>query len=286
MSQWGRRIASRVLALTIFENLLIVAAVLASVWLRLGTAGWFSFTAENGYAKTWLIAVVVQTCFFFTDLYDRRAYADLRELFVRLVQGLSASSFCLAALYFWFPRLMIGRGIFLIAAVLVVAGVGLWRVADRWLGGRAGARERLLLVGTGAQAVGLATELYERRFELGVDIVGFIDPDPEQAAELVINPGIVGTIDDIPAIAAARDVSRVVVSVADARGKLPMDKLLQMKLAGVQFDHLASVYEEYTGKIAIENLRPSWFIFSAGFRKKRWLVAGKRAFDLLAAGGG
>ena len=35
--------------------------------------------------------------------------------------------------------------------------------------------------------------------------------------------------------------------------------------SGVQFDHLASVYEEYTGKIAVENLRPSWLIFSDGF---------------------
>ena len=62
----------------------------------------------------------------------------------------------------------------------------------------------------------------------------------------------------------ARVVDRVVVSLADARGKLPMDKLLEMKLDGVTFDHLASVYEEYTGKIAVENLRPSWLIFSAG----------------------
>ena len=46
-----------------------------------------------------------------------------------------------------------------------------------------------------------------------------------------------------------------------------------MKLEGVTFDHLASVYEEYTGKIAIENLRPSWLIFSPGFRKSR---AGRR----------
>ena len=44
-----------------------------------------------------------------------------------------------------------------------------------------------------------------------------------------------------------------VMSLADARGKLPMDKLLEMKLDGVSFDHLASVYEEYTGKIAVEN---------------------------------
>jgi exopolysaccharide biosynthesis polyprenyl glycosylphosphotransferase len=49
------------------------------------------------------------------------------------------------------------------------------------------------------------------------------------------------------------------------------------------FDHLASVYEEYTGKIALENLRPSWLVFSTGFRKTRILIGMKRAFDLVAA---
>jgi sugar transferase (PEP-CTERM system associated) len=95
---------------------------------------------------------------------------------------------------------------------------------------------------------------------------------------------VIGTIEDIPSIVRARGVDRVVVSLADARGKLPMDKLLEMKLEGVSFDHLATIYEEYTGKIAVENLRPSWLIFSHGFTKSRWLSAGKRALDLFAAG--
>jgi exopolysaccharide biosynthesis polyprenyl glycosylphosphotransferase len=34
------------------------------------------------------------------------------------------------------------------------------------------------------------------------------------------------------------------------------------------------------GKIAVENLRPSWLIFSSGFRKSRILAAGKRFIDL------
>ena len=55
------------------------------------------------------------------------------------------------------------------------------------------------------------------------------------------------------------------MSLSDERGKLPMDQLLDVRLhSGVLFDHLASVYEEYTGKIALENLRPSWLIFSTG----------------------
>jgi sugar transferase (PEP-CTERM system associated) len=75
-----------------------------------------------------------------------------------------------------------------------------------------------------------------------------------------------------------------VVSLAEARGMLPMDRLLEMKLVdGVRFDHLPSVYEEYTGKIAVENLRPSWLIFSEGFRKTRLLVTAKRALDLSLA---
>jgi exopolysaccharide biosynthesis polyprenyl glycosylphosphotransferase len=56
-----------------------------------------------------------------------------------------------------------------------------------------------------------------------------------------------------------------------------------MKLDGVAFDHLASVYEEYTGKIAVENLRPSWLIFSDGFRKSRRFAALKRLSDMLLA---
>jgi exopolysaccharide biosynthesis polyprenyl glycosylphosphotransferase len=63
-----------------------------------------------------------------------------------------------------------------------------------------------------------------------------------------------------------------------------MDALLEMRLhKGVRFDHLASLYEEYTGKIAVENLRPSWFIFSGGFRKGRVLMLAKRTLDLVVA---
>jgi sugar transferase (PEP-CTERM system associated) len=101
--------------------------------------------------------------------------------------------------------------------------------------------------------------------------------------QALINPGIIGTLDDVPAIISSRDVDRVVVSLIDARGKLPMDKLLDMRLNGITFDHLASVYEKYTGKIAVENLRPSWFIFSSGFKHTRAQAAIKRTVDIIAA---
>lgn len=277
------RLTRRSMALVVFETILIVSAVGVAAYVRLGEWAWQIMSEEHGVPKALLIAGVCQVCLYYSELYDLRLVSDRRELFVRIVQALASASFILAALYFWFPALVMGRGVFMISAFLVITLVIAWRVAFEWLSRKVGPRERLLLVGTNAAAVALAREIHQRRHELGVEIVGFVDPDPGMMGAPVLNPGVIGSIEDIPSIVRARRVDRVVVSLADARGKLPMDKLLEMKLDGVTFNHLASVYEEYTGKIAVENLRPSWLIFSSGFRKSRAASAAKRLVDVVGA---
>jgi sugar transferase (PEP-CTERM system associated) len=283
----GRQFRTRTLILLVCEHALIVLAVTLAARIRLGDDFSLAFAQEHGIAKSVLIAAIVQVCLYYADLYDLRALADRRELFTGIVQALGATSILLALLYFWVPSLIVGRGVFLVAASMVIAVVAGWRLAFEWLAHRMQPRERLLLVGTSPGAVSLARELFDRRQALGVDIVGFVDPDPARVGEPVFNPAIIGTIDDITTIVRERNVDRVVVSLADARGKLPMQKLLDMKLEqGVQFDHLASVYEEYTGKIAIESLRPSWLVFSSGFRKALAVRTAKRALDVFAAAAG
>ena len=281
-----RLLTPRSAILVAFEAAGIIVAVAAAAYIRLGEWAWDVLKYENGAVKTLVVAAVAQSCLYYADLYNVRLVSDRRELFVRIVQALAGASFILAAIYFWFPSLIIGRGVFLVAATFVVILIIGWRMLFDWVGPRVGPRERLLLVGTSQAAVTLARELFERRSELGVEIVGFVDPDPDRVGMPVLNPGVIGTVEDIPSIVRGRRVDRVVVSLADARGKLPMDKLLEMKLDGVSFSHLASLYEEYTGKIAVENLRPSWLIFSSGFRKSRALAAGKRTLDLAVAGAG
>jgi sugar transferase (PEP-CTERM system associated) len=273
-----RGLTGRVPALIVCEAAVILSAVYLAAYLRLG-----HLPAEPILWRAVLIAAVTQICLYFGDLYDFRTLSDRRELFVRAVQSLGAASLILAAIYYWFPELIVGRGVFMFAALIAITLLFGWRVAFEWTSRRVAPRERLLLVGTGEGAVRLARELYDRR-DLGVEIVGFIDPDPERVGAAVLNPGVIGTVEDIPAIVRARSVDQVVVSLSDARGKLPMDKLLEMKLEGVRFEHLASVYERYTGKIAVDNLRPSWLIFSDGFKKSRLQTLAKRLFDLVSAG--
>lgn len=277
-----QRVTWRSAVLISFESALLVGALLAATWARLGENALRGDAGTNLLLKTLLVAGVCQMCLYYAELYDLRVVSDRRELFVRILQALGASSLILAALYYWFPTLVIGRGVFLIAAAAVVTLVAGWRFTFEWTVGRVGPTERLLIVGTGPAAVGLATELAERWQELGAEIVGFVDADGARPGTRE-HPPVIGCIDDIPGIVRELSIERVVVSLADARGKLPMDKLLDMKLSGVVFDHLASVYEEYTGKIATENLRPSWLIFSEGFRKSRILTAVKRSVDIIVS---
>jgi len=279
-----RVLTGRSVGLVAFETILIVSAIVSAAFVRFGMEAPEFIGAGDGIIRFLVVAAVLQTCLYYADLYNVRTLADPRELFVRLVQALAIGSFLLAAIYYALPTLIIGRGVIVIAALFLVVLIPGWRLLFEWLSRNMRPRERLLLVGTSVATVDLARELFERRHELGVEIVGFVDPDPAQIGAPVINPGVIGTIEDIPSIVRARGVDRVVVSLADSRGKLPVDKLLEMKLDGVTFDHLASIYEQYTGKIAVENLRPSWLIFSPGFKKSRLLSLAKRLVDVVVAG--
>ena len=266
------------------ETVALAAAVVISSVVIAGSYAWELVTDDTAIFRVLLIVLVCQVCLHYSDLYDLRTIASKGDLARRVMQAIGATSLILGIAYWLFPLLVVEQGVFLLSALIAILLVMAWRSAFDVLTAHLAPRERLLLVGTSPAAILLARELFERRQELGVDIVGFVDPDPSRVGSPVINPGVVGTIDDIPTLASALLVDRVVVSLSDQRGKLPMDRLLDMRMqSGVQFDHLASVYEEYTGKIALEHLRPSWLVFSSGFRQTRRLWYTKRAFDVCAS---
>ncbi len=266
------------------ETALLAAAVVISSVVIGGPHAWELLLDDTAFLRVLLIVLVCQLCLHYADLYDLQTIPTTRDLVPGLMRAIGATSLILGMAYYLFPLLVVEQGVFLLSAGLSIVLVMAWRSLFAVISAHVAPSERLLLVGTGPGAVLLARELFARRSELGVEIVGFVDPDPARVGAPVINPGVVGTIDDIAALASSMAVDRVVVSLSDERGKLPREKLLAVRLrSGVLFDHLASVYEDYTGKIALENLRPSWLLFSSGFRKTQLLMAAKRAFDVATA---
>jgi sugar transferase (PEP-CTERM system associated) len=109
-------------------------------------------------------------------------------------------------------------------------------------------------------------------------LVGFVD-DGEHSGQ-VRQHDILGTTDDIDRIVANKRVDRIVVGLSDRRGHLPIEQLLRAKLSGVRVEDATTTYERLTGKILIDDLKPSWLIFSDGFRASRWTRFVKRMLDL------
>jgi hypothetical protein len=101
-------IGRRSVVLIACETVLVVAAVCAGAFLRLGADAWDLLFVHGDISKALLIALVCQMCLYYADLYELRVVSDRRELFIGVVQALSATSFLLAAIYFWFPK-MFGR---------------------------------------------------------------------------------------------------------------------------------------------------------------------------------
>jgi sugar transferase (PEP-CTERM system associated) len=274
----NRVFSGRQTALVVVEHTLVVGAILLAARLSGAHPGPLS----DLFWRSVLVTIVLQVSLHYFDMYDVRTLAAARSVLVGVLRALAVTSLVLAVLYFFVPALAVGRGVFALATAPISLVVTGWRIAFEWLSLRGAPTERILILGTNLAAVNLARELSERRSELGLDVVGFVDTDPQAVGRSVLNSTVLGVTREIPEIVRTNRVDRVVVSLTDARGKLNMDELVVMKLnQGVRFDHLASVYEEYTGKIAVENLRPSWVIFSEGFRKTRLLTASKRISDIV-----
>src|SRR5581483_3552146 len=165
-------------ALIASESTLILAAVVATDYVRQAspTLPLPSILASGVLPKALLIVIVCQVCLYLRDLYEGRVVTDSHEVLVRLFQGLGVTSIVLAMVYSRFPELMIGRGVFVAAVALVAVVIAGWRTAIGWADAPWGPRERLLIVGTNPSAVALGRELWTRR-DLGVEIVGFVDPD-------------------------------------------------------------------------------------------------------------
>jgi sugar transferase (PEP-CTERM system associated) len=70
----------------------------------------------------------------------------------------------------------------------------------------------------------------------------------------------------------------IVLATDDRRG-LPVHQLLECKLAGIRIVDYLDFCERETGRVDLDALRPSWFIFSDGFRTGPVTDFTKRSFD-------
>jgi exopolysaccharide biosynthesis polyprenyl glycosylphosphotransferase len=140
----------------------------------------------------------------------------------------------------------------------------------------------VLVIGTTPLARKVIGEIAARRHGDTVlaGVVGDADSVP---LESPLDRLTVGPLDELDAIIDKVRPDRIVIAVADRRGRLPMRKLLDARLKGIAIEDGLHFYECLSGKVAIEALTPDGLISASGFRKSCLDLALGHALSLVVS---
>lgn len=254
------------------EALVIVSVMWAAVlWQHAVLGG----PLDGAAVFVVLVAALCQLSLYSNDWYMQIRSRPTRESFLKIVRSIAVPAAVVVAFIVLSSQYWVGGGIILALGVLPFALIS-WRTAYMNLLRSRTFGKEILLMGDG---------------RLAKDLVAALGAEPDIA--YTVSAGVPGSsasgrpngLNGQPLLKSMRrsGIDHVVIAFDDSRGKLPVDDLLQCKFSGIKIEDGLSFYEHLTGKVHLDALKPSWLIFSDGFRRPRAIVVLKRVMDTLGA---
>jgi len=276
-------VSPKSIVLILLEGILISLALLCAVRIRFwgSEAGFEAYVSLPEFIWQALAFVAtLQVCFYYCDLYRPSAFHGRDDQWIALGQSLGSGSLLLGILYFIFPSLLLGRGIFFISVVLVPLFVFLSRAALDFVWRAAAPVENVLIIGTGALATAVAAQLLKRG-DLNFHMAGFIEMNgtPWQGREILGCP-VFGSEDGLELIVQKQKSSRIIVALEDRRNTLPTRDLVRLRVQGIRVEDAHTTVSALSGRVWLDTVKPSWFVFSDGFRRSTVTLILKRIIDL------
>jgi sugar transferase (PEP-CTERM system associated) len=227
--------------------------------------------------KAMTFTVIVVLMCFLMDLYSDENGMGKKEIFLRILFAGIFTSMTLAALYYFVPFLELGRGILFIAIFIFVAAQFVWHLAYDFSLKLPGVAKRVLILGTGPLAMTMGLLFDTKRSNLA--LAGYVNCVNESVR--VPQKHVVGNGDSLLSIALREKAQKIVISLTEKRGTLPVKEVLDCKLKGIDIVDCPSFYEQMTGKLLVESINPSWLIFTEGFKATIFRRYFKRIVDIL-----
>lgn len=233
----------------------------------------------EGSAGMMVFILVMGMSSFFLEMYNQNRKIEKKETAARIVVAITLSFVTLSCLYYIFPEIMYGRGILAISLTLFAVSQFVWHTVYGFVMKYSGFAKRVLIIGTGPLARRMGEVIAEtpQNFVLS----GYVNCASEPI--LVPMETVLGNEETLMEAVRREKANKIVVSLSERRGIFPLHDVMSCKLSGIEVVDAPSFYEEVTGKLLIENLTPSWFIFSDGFRVTFVVRVVKRLFDILLA---
>lgn len=275
---FNQYVSLKTLTLVVLESLLICGSLLLGIEVRFWNdpAQFSIYTKLPDCLLQFAIVVgTLQSCFYYNDLYNLSSFRRRSHQIIRVVQGLGAGFVLLGLFYVVVPSLLIGRGILFIASCVAVSALALNRIV---LDGAWHISQNVIILGGGESAVTVAREL-SRRTDLALHLAGLLSAQPP-VTDSVFGYRILGGPQDLQRIVEEHKISRIILAMEDYRGTLPVRDLVTLRVKGVYVEDAHSAMAALTGRVLLNTVRPSWFLFSEGFRRSSLTTLLKRISDI------
>jgi sugar transferase (PEP-CTERM system associated) len=269
----------RTLALAFSEGLLAAVALIAATYVWFGRDADLELRYDHGSFRIAFASLVCVLCMYYNDLYDSTAIESLRKGMTQLIRVLGTVCIVLAVIYYAWPSVQIQRGPLVIWVFLAGLSLLIWRRIFVSVSVSAQLTSRTILLGEGPLAEAVASEITNRP-ESGLQLVGYVAGDGPN----VDHPrgmACLGTVEDLADVVRREDVSCVIVSMGERRGRLPVEELLRLKTHGVLIKDAPDLFETLAGKVPVSSLNLGWLLFSEGFRISPMTLFYKRAASLV-----
>lgn len=295
---FGHYVSTRSLLLALVE---LVAIVLTFYLAKIMTVTVVYGEIREIYAQqTFLITLSLVSLLVASSLglNNKEVYSDRRRFASTLVASAVMIYFVIAILISIAElsledaaNLRLHYAIALLAIVLFVATVLIFRSFLYPALHLESEKRNVLVIGLDGRSLKL--EEFKSAARSPFEIVGFVPVESKSAVDSEgstcddqhakkIDANVLKDKDDFMYFVSDKDIDEIVVASRERRG-LPLSGLLEARFSGVSVTDFSGFIERHTGQLDIENLDPSWLIFSQGFANnwQRQLI--KRSFDVLVS---
>ena len=263
----------RTLILLLGEALIVWTSFLVAAWVSLRQDIYLWLNFEGGWIKLFIFTGVVLLCSHWFDLYDTARLNTRGELYFRLLMVPGLLAFVTGGISYVRPDFLLGGGSTALGLFIVALALFGWRIGYGWLVQLPILVERVYVLGTGERAQRLVQGLRQNP-EIGVEIASWTG----KLEGAVTLESVAAHLMDV---VNKQKVHRVIVAVADRRGAIPMQELLDLRMQGIKIEEATSWLEKISGKIEVENLNPSWLVFNDGFRRSTAFVMVRRVLSVI-----
>ena len=285
-----RRRVSLITALT--DVVLINLAFATAYWVRYDLQ-WFRAVdpANDAPFQVYIpfalvLTVLLMIAYKLGGVYDQPRSASWLDEVYALVGGTTTGIVIVTAITFWFRPLVYSRLMFLWAGGMIVTLLSLSRLIKRWIWEsrmRQGIGvDRVLIVGAGEVGRRLMRNIVAQP-ELGYQVVGFVDDDPDKNRTDIGRFKALGGIDNLPRVVQEEAIDEVIITLPWMYHRKILGIMRQCEREQVRARIVPDLFQLALSRVDIEDLGGIPIIGVKEISITGWNLALKRAGDLVVS---